>query len=273
MKSYYFLVFILVSVTCNAQNVIAFENFDGVTPPVLPSGWIAEPSEGWEVSSSNSSNSIGASGLNNLEIRNTDSTGIYKITTPFFSTLNRINIKLSWIARHTTGFPVPGSNVNLLEYSVDSGATWNNVPFTQNPNNSIWQSVNSSEMILLPENANNRQSLKLRLTANVFYDLNGTYRIDDFILLGDLSNSIEEINTEKPMVIFPNPANNIIHVYMNKYNNDTYLNIFDLNGKKVIQTKIFQQIEFFDIEHLTSGLYFIQLQSENIIYTEKLIKK
>lgn len=178
----------IIAVSLRAQNVYV-QNFDSSL--TLPANWLSTPS-GWEVDTSNSSSGYtGASGLNNVVIKNLNPTGVYELRTTAFPTTGFKDITVSWGARHTVNFPTSGSTIQSFDFSVDNGVTWTNVPFTQNASNSIWALINHANSIPLPSGANDQPSVMLRWVANIINSTaGGTYRIDDLSVSGQVLASV-----------------------------------------------------------------------------------
>jgi hypothetical protein len=91
----------------------------------------------------------------------------------------------------------------------------------------------------------------------------------------DSAFSINPVNVKSArkkewnILIYPNPASNVVYI---KNTNDTYptiVTIMDINGKTVYQLSSTQNAEI-DISHLQSGIYFIQLQNHEFMTTRKL---
>lgn len=79
---------------------------------------------------------------------------------------------------------------------------------------------------------------------------------------------------ETPITVFPNPANDFIAVQIgNLVDNDVTANLFDVTGKLIYSTKIFQgsTIAYFNTQTLYSGEYFVQIISNNNTVTKKVI--
>lgn len=70
--------------------------------------------------------------------------------------------------------------------------------------------------------------------------------------------TIENIN------VFPNPANNLLHIQLN-YNSFnsyyTYLKIIDIGGKEIINTEIKNSYLTIDVSDIKSGFYIIEILS------------
>lgn len=77
--------------------------------------------------------------------------------------------------------------------------------------------------------------------------------------------------------IFPNPTSDIIAVQLNNFNTDnTKLELYDLTGKLIQQTSIYQgsTIAYFDTRTLYSGVYFVKIQiGQNVINKKIVIEK
>jgi hypothetical protein len=256
-----------------SQQTLFSENFDAASLNVLPANWTGTAS-GFTVENSNfSTGYTGATGLQNLVIRNTVASGIYYVETPSFSTINMDNITLSYGVRHTTNFPVPGSTVDVLEYSIDNGIEWNSLSFVQNPSNSVWALINDAEPIQLPTDANNQPNVKIRWGANITNNLDGSYRIDDIIVKGnDFTTSILSKQTNS-ISIFPNPFENSIKI--DGFKNNQKLNVILRNqiGEVVFQQKDVLNNSVLNLpELLASGIYYITVSNEQETYTQRLIK-
>lgn len=119
----------------------------------------------------------------------------------------------------------------------------------------------------IPEN--NIFSLKIDNSNNIWI---GTYASG--LVKMSLNNlGLDEISSEKKLLIYPNPTKNIFNInnIENNLGNFEY-KIIDLTGRfiKNGKSKFSEQI---NIESLTSGNYIIQIETENgEKFTEKLIK-
>jgi hypothetical protein len=255
------------------QDTLFLENFDAATVNSLPTNWTGTAA-GFTVENSNfSTGYAGATGLQNIVIRNTVASGIYYLETPSFSTINMDNITLSYGVRHTTNFPIPGSTADVLEYTIDNGTEWNSVTFVQNPSNSVWALINGGQNIQLPAEVNNKPIVKLRWGANIVNNLDGSYRIDDVLVKGnDFTTNLVSIDN-KSLSIYPNPFENFIKV--EGMENTLKMDITLRNNLGAI---VFQEIGvqnntlFFFPENLAKGIYFITVNSKTESYTKKIIK-
>lgn len=79
----------------------------------------------------------------------------------------------------------------------------------------------------------------------------------------------EEKNDFAIITIDPNPAENFIKIN-NPKNEILILSIYDMMGKKVLESEIRNQTEIIHIEHLNNGIYMVNLNND---YKRKLIIK
>lgn len=75
--------------------------------------------------------------------------------------------------------------------------------------------------------------------------------------------------------IYPNPTNGDLNIAIHNFNGDLDVKVFDLNGREVYKNKIngFNQVNSIQLGNLSSGIYVLKLQGENLSYTEKIILK
>jgi hypothetical protein len=92
--------------------------------------------------------------------------------------------------------------------------------------------------------------------------------IDDIIFPCSSFTNIEEIENEN-IRIYPNPANDFINIEINNnYDSNFNISIYNSLGIKVIETSNENTI---NIEDLPSGMYFINVTTENLNKTKKII--
>ncbi len=100
-------------------------------------------------------------------------------------------------------------------------------------------------------------------------------------LLGPLAGSacdtlytkVNEIKTQEIFDIFPNPFTSKIVLRINEDRNEVfYLKIVDTFGKIIFEIKSFKKNLELDMSFLPNGVYLVQLNSENIVTSKKIIK-
>lgn len=74
--------------------------------------------------------------------------------------------------------------------------------------------------------------------------------------------------------VYPNPSNGILNLRVNNYSGELTVEMFDLNGRKVLSN---QDVNFsiekqVNISSLQSGVYLLKLTGNDLSYTQKIIK-
>ena len=72
----------------------------------------------------------------------------------------------------------------------------------------------------------------------------------------------EEMDLEKGLNVYPNPASNSLFVTLNKEameEDHKMIILFDNLGKQVIRTQVYQEINQIDVSSLTNGTYILKL--------------
>ena len=169
-----------------AQSIILDENIESTPFESLPSGWETtfNGNFGFRCDSTNSSTGYnGASGLNNIMIRNSDWSGSYTLYSPILNTQGLDNISILWASRVSNNFFSTGSQSPILSYTTN-GSDWIPLDYIENENNSLWDWVNLGIPILLPADAANSSYLRFKWEVQILNGTNGTYRMDDFSVTG-----------------------------------------------------------------------------------------
>jgi Secretion system C-terminal sorting domain len=102
---------------------------------------------------------------------------------------------------------------------------------------------------------------------------NGTisYTVNQSTVLSNYQNVYEN-----QFSIFPNPTSGNFSIKNNLFENETFLNVFDILGNKIISNeKIDNNSKEIDLSNFASGMYFVKISdvNNNILQTEKIIKK
>jgi hypothetical protein len=73
--------------------------------------------------------------------------------------------------------------------------------------------------------------------------------------------------------IYPNPTNGLINININNYVGELQIKVFDLNGRQVYNHNVtnFNNTNAINLETLSTGIYVLKLQGENLNYSEKII--
>ncbi len=138
------------------------------------------------------------------------------------------------------------------------------------------QSTTTNIGIKVPETAVQNQLLTMRVISNAIRRPNVcgdevVQRADDYgiYVSGDETLSLGTIDI-KNLVLYPNPATTQLTLISGAASVVVSYTVFDINGKKVTETKPMGQSNDIDISNLSKGFYFLELNSEA---NTKTIKK
>jgi len=73
--------------------------------------------------------------------------------------------------------------------------------------------------------------------------------------------------------IYPNPTNNNIQIKIKNYDKILNIRMYDVHGREVILSETFQQNISLPVRHLSTGMYFIIIQNDEMQLVEKIIIK
>ncbi len=80
---------------------------------------------------------------------------------------------------------------------------------------------------------------------------------------------------ELQVSIYPNPAQTQVGIFLkDNVREEWTVNLMDIQGKSVLQSQISgQDYQVLNIEKLTTGVYFLQIQGDGKVFTNKLVKE
>jgi hypothetical protein len=84
--------------------------------------------------------------------------------------------------------------------------------------------------------------------------------------------TIEEINLSSALQIIPNPSKDEITIQVPAFSGRSFLSIFTVSGKKLMERQIQEPETQIDISALPRGVYFLRLQNETMVEVGKLVK-
>lgn len=75
--------------------------------------------------------------------------------------------------------------------------------------------------------------------------------------------------------IYPNPTNGDLNIAIHNYNGDLGIKVFDLKGREVYNQNVysFNVEKSINLGNLSTGVYVLKLQGENLNYTQKIVIK
>ncbi|WP_124979231.1 T9SS type A sorting domain-containing protein [Nonlabens xiamenensis] len=177
-----------------------------------------------------------------------------------------------------------------LEYSVDSGDTWNILGTANDPNwyNSSNQQNNSNCVNCVGAQWTGTQPALTQYShdltqfmgepAVMFRFKFQTDRsitregavIDNFVVTGTLSND-EVSGLENMFTIYPNPSSGLFQLSWNGDSSFDY-EVYDVSGKRIlVQQNNSGNQHLIDLNTVASGMYFLKITSDNASVTEKLL--
>lgn len=76
----------------------------------------------------------------------------------------------------------------------------------------------------------------------------------------------------KGIKLYPNPSNGVVNISLPNYSGNLDINVFDLNGRKVLSNSgDFTSEKSINLSGLQSGVYIVKLEGDNLSYSEKVI--
>jgi hypothetical protein len=87
--------------------------------------------------------------------------------------------------------------------------------------------------------------------------------------------AIQVIDENHNFSIYPNPAQNQLHIELKKYqaNHNFNASIYAINGQLLLNKNLQSQHEILDLKKLSTGIYFIRLQANQQVFQYKFVKE
>ena len=82
-----------------------------------------------------------------------------------------------------------------------------------------------------------------------------------FSFVDEKTVAVENIHVENrlALLLYPNPANAYLNVFMNAAEQEATINIYDMNGKLQIITSVDGAVTNVPVQSLSSGLYIVRV--------------
>jgi hypothetical protein len=159
----------------------------------------------------------------------------------------------------------------FITYKLDSAIVLNGNFFIG------WQKINTTEMLNVGFDVNKVNNNKL------YYNFSGSWKksqLKGTLMIRPVFGKDINISTdvEQPdpfdqtdYTIYPNPAQDILHININNYSTNQYrVTVFDIYGKIYLNKSLHES--YIDLTELNSGIYFIRItNNQNISTTKKFI--
>lgn len=95
--------------------------------------------------------------------------------------------------------------------------------------------------------------------------------IDDISIEQSITSSTIEVEKNNEWEIFPNPTSSEITISLNKIGENGNLFVYDINGKLCHSQSLNIKKTKVSLMHLSDGIYFARLVSDELIDTKKII--
>ena len=100
-------------------------------------------------------------------------------------------------------------------------------------------------------------------------DANGCFASDS-LAVEILFVGIDE-NHENTILVFPNPASNVLNVVLPESFQDVKISLYDIAGRQIItQEHSMHKVEL-DLSGTTSGVYILRLQKGKTVLTHRVV--
>jgi len=97
------------------------------------------------------------------------------------------------------------------------------------------------------------------------------------VFSGTLTNTVlsnEDIALKKGIKVYPNPSKGIVNIAIDNYIGELSIQIFDINGRKVVETAgDFTGEKSMNLNGLHFGVYAVKVEGTDFSYTTKIIKE
>jgi hypothetical protein len=155
----------------------------------------------------------------------------------------------------------------LLERQVTTtvDSAWIKSPLTLN----MWLAAPGFPITTTDSSFNWYSDQSLQKFAHAIYDSTG---ISDVVFFKSSTTGIANPVSYEPVTLYPNPANNTIYFSNASMLQEMQLHLFDVNGKEVLQG--YGHIEKLDVSKLSSGVYFLRMNSSGRpSHTYRIVKE
>jgi Secretion system C-terminal sorting domain/SprB repeat len=134
----------------------------------------------------------------------------------------------------------------------------------------VYQKVGGNHIISQQYHLNSATGIcKLVLDLFCTNRASGNVKAEDYVSLDLLSTGINTVESVKTNV-YPNPFSNQVNVVCDKNNAPVF--IIDLSGRTVYEGLLNAGTTTINTDHLSSGMYFINIKNDHKMITRKLVK-
>lgn len=235
-------------------------------------------------------NGLGAS-VSGYILRTTDGGNNWDtIPTPGIGQYQLTSVLIVSSTRAYAGYKTTTNGGFGLFVSIDGGLTWqqdnnfatflypNFLCLHQSANGTIYSGGNLSNMSsgVVVESPNDPYYGIVSYSINSIssYDANTVFAVGDsgyIITNHQFALSVEDnsLDFQDAITVFPNPTSNSLHINLDKNMNPTALRMYASTGELFMEKAFASNL---DISNLKSGIYFLEIQTENTSIRKKIIK-
>ena len=159
------------------------------------------------------------------------------------------------------------SSGTALNTSQKTGTTSESITATVAANTTYYARVYPSSSTIF--NATNCYTLKVTLgTATKISD----------VIVGSANNQLaatsELNNSNESVTVYPNPVEQMLNINLNGLTGNSEINLYNLNGVRIMSKKTNQSAIQFDLSKLSSGVYMIKVLNGNkTVSRHKIVKR
>jgi len=89
-----------------------------------------------------------------------------------------------------------------------------------------------------------------------------------------LFDGIQNSENQNSVLLYPNPAHQFVEIHFKQeIPEKSKVRFLNLYGQIVMETEITEQLNLIHIDHLSSGIYILQIENKNTILNLKLLKE
>jgi PKD repeat protein len=272
-------------ISVGGQSIPFTENFDDVT--LEANGWTVNNPDGkktWELKSV--AGPMGESNASWINFFNYTSMNARDyLNSPLLSFVGYQNVLMSFDYAYAQRYSQVDSLI--VNISNDCGETWTKVYANGPDGNGIFETAeptsNSFEPTSNAEWAGNgygaaKPIIDLSSWAgqgNIMLQFESYNKYGNNLYIDniEISNTvgINELKTENGFVMYPNPANSVLNIYVDSKKEAKTLHILNLQGKIVSEIALKEGNNKINVGNLSKGIYFAQIKGTISNKTSKLI--
>ena len=112
--------------------------------------------------------------------------------------------------------------------------------------------------------------LEITITATDKFGLKSS---QNFRLFVNNTTNTNNLKADELITMYPNPAKDVLYLYISKIMNDTKIEIYDVSGKLILSQNTSVEENTLDVSKLSEGIYILEVKNDFINEQEKLIIK